>query len=123
MSHFTQPAHLHNGIHRAGLLAETTVDTLGHVDVIACRPAAAIGSWLSLNGDGLREWPQVTVILADPSWPWVCPSQLNLIPGGLHGCLVSSAFQRSHRSRGGPITLCQVTLLSHEEKTMICSSP
>lgn len=56
----TGPTHLHNGVNRAGLLAEATVDTLGHVDVVACSPAAAIGSWLSLNGDGLREWSKVT---------------------------------------------------------------
>lgn len=90
-SHFTQPTHLHDSVNRAGFLAETTVDTLGHVNVIACSSAAAIRSWLSLNGDGLRDRPQVTVRLADPSWPWVCPSQLNLPPGRLHGCLMSSA--------------------------------
>lgn len=47
------PTHLDNGIHRAGLLAETTVDALGHVNVIAGGPAAAISPWLSLDGDGL----------------------------------------------------------------------
>lgn len=44
---------LDDGIHGAGLLAEAAVDTLGHVDVIAGGPAAAIISWLSLDGDGL----------------------------------------------------------------------
>ena len=47
------PAHLNDGVHRAGLLAEATVDALGHVDVVACGPAAAVGPRLSLNGDGL----------------------------------------------------------------------
>ena len=112
--HFTQPTHLHNGINRAGFLAETTVDALGHVNVIACRPAAAICSWLGLNGDGLREWPQVTVILADPSWPRVCPSRLSLTPGGLHGC------PPKEPPLTGPESLCQVTLLSHKEKAMVC---
>lgn len=54
--------YLYNGIHRAGLLTEATVDALGHVDVIASRPPAAISSSLCFNGDGLwDEWIQ-----------WVC---------------------------------------------------
>ncbi|ELK32323.1 Caseinolytic peptidase B protein like protein [Myotis davidii] len=40
---------LDNGIHRVGLLAEATVDALGHVYVIVSGPAAAIGSRLSLD--------------------------------------------------------------------------
>ena len=47
------PAHLHDGIHGAGLLAEAAVDALSHVDVVARGPAAAIGPRLSLDGDGL----------------------------------------------------------------------
>lgn len=46
-------AHLHDGIHRAGLLAEATVDALGHVDVVARGAAAAVRPGLGLNGDGL----------------------------------------------------------------------
>lgn len=46
-------AHLDNGVHRAGLLAEAAVDALGHVDVVAGGPAAAVGPRLSLDGDGL----------------------------------------------------------------------
>lgn len=105
------PTHLHDGINRAGLLTETAVDTLGHVDVIACGPAAAIGSWLSLDGDGLREWPQVTATLAGTSWP--CPSQLNLAPGGSawmpHILRPLLALQGSHLSNG-PISLARLLL-------------
>ena len=43
-------AHLHNGIHRTGLLAEPTVNTLGHINVVACCPATAIITCFCLNG-------------------------------------------------------------------------
>lgn len=45
--------YLHNGINRAGLLAEATVDALGHINVIACSSPAAVSASLSLDGDGL----------------------------------------------------------------------
>lgn len=64
-----RPAHLHDGVHGAGLLAEAAIDTLGHVDVIARGPAAAIGPRLSLDGDGLREGYRVPqLLLSAPSW-------------------------------------------------------
>lgn len=44
---------LHNGINRARLLAESAVDALGHVDIVAGGSARAIGTLLSLDGDGL----------------------------------------------------------------------
>lgn len=47
--------YLHNSINRAGLLAEATVDTLGHVDVVASGPSAAVCTSLSLNGNGLGQ--------------------------------------------------------------------
>lgn len=56
---------LHDSVNRAGFLAETTVDTLGHVNVIACSPAAAIRSWLSLNGDGLCRTDGLTELAGD----------------------------------------------------------
>lgn len=46
-------SYLNNGINRTGFLTETTVDTLGHINVIACGSPAAIGSGLSFNSDGL----------------------------------------------------------------------
>lgn len=46
--------HLHDGVHRTRLLAEAAVDALGHVDVVASRPPAAVASSLCFNGDGLE---------------------------------------------------------------------
>ena len=48
-------SHLHNGVHRAGLLTEATVDTFGHVYVISRCPPAAVSTGLSLNRDCLGE--------------------------------------------------------------------
>lgn len=45
---------LNNRVHRAALLAETTVDTLGHVDIVSCCPATAIHPLLGFDGDSLR---------------------------------------------------------------------
>ena len=44
---------LDNRVHRATLLAVATVDTLGHVDIVSCRPAASIHTFLGLDGDCL----------------------------------------------------------------------
>jgi len=44
---------LDDGVDRAGLLAEAAVDALGHVDVVAGRPAGAVGAHLRLDRDGL----------------------------------------------------------------------
>merc|ERR1719508_170128 len=44
---------LHNGVHGTSLLAEATVDTLGHVDVVSCGPPSSVLPLLSLDGDGL----------------------------------------------------------------------
>lgn len=46
--------HLYDGVHGTRLLAEATVDAFGHVDVVASRPPAAVGTSLRLNGDGLE---------------------------------------------------------------------
>lgn len=45
---------LHNGIYRAALLAETAVDALCHVNVVARCPPAAIHALLGLDCDSLR---------------------------------------------------------------------
>ena len=45
---------LNNGVDWAALLAETTVDALGHVNVITCGPPATVHTLLSLDCDGLR---------------------------------------------------------------------
>ena len=41
-----------NGVYWASLLAETTEDALGHVDIILGRAARAVWSGLSLDSDG-----------------------------------------------------------------------
>lgn len=42
-----------NGIHRTTLLAVTTVDTLGHINIISGCSSAAIFTFFGLDGDGL----------------------------------------------------------------------
>lgn len=44
---------LDNRVNRATLLAVAAVDTLGHVDIISCRPATSILTLLGFNGNGL----------------------------------------------------------------------
>lgn len=44
---------LNDGVHGAALLAEATVDALGHVDIVTGRPAASIHTLLGFDGDGL----------------------------------------------------------------------
>src|ERR1700722_4248211 len=40
-----------DGVDRAGLLAQAAIDALGHVDVVAGRPPAAVRARLGLDGD------------------------------------------------------------------------
>ena len=47
-------ANLHNGIDRTSFLAETTINTFGHVNIIACCTSATVRTGLSLNGNGLH---------------------------------------------------------------------
>jgi hypothetical protein len=44
---------LDNSINRAGLLAETAVNALGHVNIVTGRATGSILTGLSLNGNGL----------------------------------------------------------------------
>ena len=44
---------LNDGVYRAGLLAETTVNALGHVDVISRGPSRAVRARLTLDCDGV----------------------------------------------------------------------
>ena len=53
LSYNILPSYFNNGIDRASLLTEPTVDTLGHIDVISCRSPAPVCSCLGLNGDSL----------------------------------------------------------------------
>lgn len=44
---------LHNRIDWAGLLAESAIDALGHIDVISSCSPRSIWSRLALDGDGV----------------------------------------------------------------------
>ena len=130
------PAHLDDGIHGAGLLAEAAVDALGHVDVIARGPAAAVGPRLGLDGDGLgRGWVQGTVT-GRPRWPQhrvhprYCSPPL-LGPWELAGALPDSCPSTAVRSASErcPSWLSPVCKLpaspasgpeSHEERAVAC---
>jgi hypothetical protein len=48
------PHTLYNSVNRAALLAKTTVNALGHVDVVARSPSATIHTLLGFNCDSLR---------------------------------------------------------------------
>ena len=54
---------LHNSIHRARFLAESTIDALGHVDIVAGSSARSISTLFSLNGDGLSRANLVTLLV------------------------------------------------------------
>ena len=47
--------HLHNGVHRAGLLAKATIDALCHVNVVSSGSSAPIRPHLGFNCDSLPE--------------------------------------------------------------------
>jgi hypothetical protein len=42
-----------NGIHRTAFLAEATVDTLGHINIVSCCPSATVLSFLGFDCDSL----------------------------------------------------------------------
>lgn len=42
-----------DGVDGTGLLAEATVDALGHIDIVAGGPPGAVGAGLALDGDGV----------------------------------------------------------------------
>src|SRR5689334_24800946 len=56
---------LDDGIDRAGLLAEATVDALGHVDVVARGAPAAVVARLGLDGDGLGGTDRLAELAGD----------------------------------------------------------
>src|SRR5690606_28906956 len=56
---------LHNGIHRAGFLAEAAVDALGHVDVVARGAARTVLARLGLDGDGLGRADRLAELAGD----------------------------------------------------------
>src|SRR6201999_2610342 len=57
---------LDDGVHRAGLLAETAVDALHHIDVVARGAArAVIAARAGLDGDGLRRADRLAELAGD----------------------------------------------------------
>src|SRR5687768_12547866 len=56
---------LDDRIDRAGFLAETAIDALGHVDVVAGRAAAAVAARLGLDGDGLGRADRLAELAGD----------------------------------------------------------
>lgn len=48
-----EPLTLNNGVDGTALLAESAVDALCHIDVVSCRPPAAIFALLGFDGNGL----------------------------------------------------------------------
>jgi hypothetical protein len=52
-SQFFKRLTLHNGVHGAALLAVSTVDALGHIDIVTGCAAAAVLALLRLNGNSL----------------------------------------------------------------------
>src|SRR5579863_4436956 len=55
----------HYGIHRAGFLAEATVDALDEVDVVARGAARAIGSHVRVDGDAYRRAHRLAQLAGD----------------------------------------------------------
>src|SRR5215469_8393285 len=61
-------AGLHDGVHRAGLLAEAAVDALEQVDVIARGAAGAVGAHLRVDGDGQRRAHRLAELAGDAAF-------------------------------------------------------
>src|SRR5215469_8694077 len=59
---------LDDGVHRAGLLAQTAIDALHHVDVIAGGAARAVFARLRLDGDGLGGTDGFTELAGDAAF-------------------------------------------------------
>ena len=71
---------LHDGVNRAGLLAEATEDALGHVDVVLGRTARAIRSRLTLNLDGKGRTGSFAKFASDTSlFPRGIPCFINML--------------------------------------------
>src|SRR3546814_18378991 len=54
-----------DGVDRAGFLAQPAIDAFHHVDIVARRPAAAVGAWLGFDGDRLRRADRLAQLAGD----------------------------------------------------------
>ena len=57
-----------NGIHRAGLLAEATVNALEEIDVVACCAPGAVLALFRLDGDGERRTHGLAQLAGDAAF-------------------------------------------------------
>ena len=82
--------HLYNGIHRACLLTEPTVDALCHVNVVSCRSPATISSCLCLNRDSLRRTNGLTQFACNTPLLsiWIAPEGVLAAETGANGTLL-----------------------------------
>jgi hypothetical protein len=68
----------HNGIHRASLLTESAINTLGHVNVVASSSASTILTFLNFNRDGLSGTGSFTELASNASFlsGWVATQSM-----------------------------------------------
>lgn len=81
---------LDNGIDGARLLAETAVDALCHIDIIAGGPPAAVHTLLSLNGNSLRRADGFAKLAGNAALlaSWVPPQGVLATEAGGNGALL-----------------------------------
>lgn len=57
-----------DGIYRTALLAESTVDALGHINIISGSSSTSINTFFSFDGDGLRRTNGLTELASNASF-------------------------------------------------------
>lgn len=70
----------HDRVHRTGLLAEATVDALRHVDVVPCRPTAAVRARFSFDRDRLGRADRFTEFTCDAALLTAVSEHPNSVP-------------------------------------------
>ena len=77
---------LHNGVDRAGLLAQPAIDAFDHINVVASGTAGAVvPARTGLDGDGLRRTDRLAELASDFDVQkyWVCSFTQRCAPGGM----------------------------------------
>src|ERR1039458_5220694 len=70
----------HDGVDRAGLLAESAIDAFHHVDVVARgAPRAVVSPWPGLDGNGLRRTDRLAQLAGDAAFLAVRLAELRLL--------------------------------------------
>ena len=95
--------YLDNGVHRTSLLAEATVDALGHVDVISGGASATICPSFRLNGDGLGGAHSLTQLACDAPLlaVWVPPQNVLAAEARTDGPFLKGIVERDWFSEEG----------------------